>query len=371
MNNLAVVGLGFGDEGKGCVTEYLCSRDPKNTIVVRFSGGQQAGHKVCKGDLEHIFSNFGSGTLSGCPTYWSEYCTFDPIGFWNEFQILREKGIDPKIYIHPNCAVTTVYDILVNRELDRDNGTVGTGVFRTKKRHFTDGLTLSPVTIFFGSPQTVEHILEDIRLYYDISEPKAEIYLDAVRNIRKLLDKNIFISRFIPTDYPYQVFEGSQGLMLDEHIGHMPHCTPSDITPRNAMKLAKLDEIFLVTRAYQTRHGNGPMTNEKYPVKLINTERETNSSHIYQGEFRKSVLDLDQLIHAKRQGIDRIISKNTKVSLVVTCMDQLKEYSATVKGRVQTYDERTFIDLLGTLLCINGSAYINTSPFSNTIKFYQ
>ncbi len=76
MSNRAVIGLGFGDEGKGVVTEYLCSQDPEHTVVVRFSGGQQAGHKVCKGDTEHIFSNFGSGTLSGCPTYWSEHCTF-------------------------------------------------------------------------------------------------------------------------------------------------------------------------------------------------------------------------------------------------------------------------------------------------------
>src|SRR5271157_6621840 len=102
----AVIDLGMGDSGKGVTTDYLCSKDPEHTIVVRFSGGHQCGHKVMRGDVEHIFSNFGSGTLLGCPTYWSEYCTFEPMGFWKEYLTLMSKGIQPRTFIHPEAPVT-------------------------------------------------------------------------------------------------------------------------------------------------------------------------------------------------------------------------------------------------------------------------
>ena len=68
MKAQIVVGLGFGDEGKGITTDYLCSQNA-NSLVVRFSGGQQCGHNVCLGELSHVHSNFGSGTLRGVPSF--------------------------------------------------------------------------------------------------------------------------------------------------------------------------------------------------------------------------------------------------------------------------------------------------------------
>lgn len=63
-----VLGSFMGDEGKGL--HNICAKNPENSLVIRFSGG----HTVKYGDLMHTFSNFGSGTLLGVPTYWSEYC---------------------------------------------------------------------------------------------------------------------------------------------------------------------------------------------------------------------------------------------------------------------------------------------------------
>ena len=86
--NSAVVGLGFGDEGKGLVTDYLCSKNPGSTLVVRTSGGHQVGHTACRDGYKHMFANFGSGTLLCCPTYWDKRCTFEPTGFVKEHGIL-------------------------------------------------------------------------------------------------------------------------------------------------------------------------------------------------------------------------------------------------------------------------------------------
>src|SRR5262245_8541204 len=99
-----IVGLGFGDEGKGLATDYFCSRH-KNALVIRFNGGQQAGHTVFfKSGRKHIFSNFGAGSLRGVPTYWSKYCTFSPGFFLDELKLLK---ISPKFFIDKCCPVTT------------------------------------------------------------------------------------------------------------------------------------------------------------------------------------------------------------------------------------------------------------------------
>jgi adenylosuccinate synthase len=76
MTAFIVIDLGFGDSGKGNCTQFLCSQ-PKinNTVygspvaVIRFNGGHQAGHGVRSGEIKHVFSSFGSGTLLGIPTY--------------------------------------------------------------------------------------------------------------------------------------------------------------------------------------------------------------------------------------------------------------------------------------------------------------
>ena len=132
----AVIDLGFGDSGKGITTDYLCSIT-QNPLVIRFSGGQQAGHTVSNKFGKHTFSNFGSGTLRGVPTFWSNHCTMDPVGIMNECHtLLKENNIIPKMFISPGCPVTTPYDKLFNRSIlsYMDHGTCGVGVGQTWDR---------------------------------------------------------------------------------------------------------------------------------------------------------------------------------------------------------------------------------------------
>src|SRR6187402_1559457 len=101
-NAFVVIGLGYGDEGKGLTTDYLC-KEYKNSIVIRFNGGQQAGHCVVMNDgRQHIFSNLGSGTFRNVPTYWSKYCTFSPGFFLEEF---NEIDFNTHFYIDLQCPV--------------------------------------------------------------------------------------------------------------------------------------------------------------------------------------------------------------------------------------------------------------------------
>jgi adenylosuccinate synthase len=374
VSNKVVIGALFGDEGKGAVTEYLCSQDPENSIVVRFSGGHQCGHKVMKGDVEHIFSNFGSGTLSGCPTYWSELCTFEPVGFMRELALLKKKGAQPTIYIHPDCPVTTIYDVLANRSgVEREHGTTGTGFGKTKKRHFDGGPRLTVKELLYSLMSVTSSKLKEIKEYYSSEDLDENVFLDAVFSIKRCmsLSGRVIVRDTIPIpSRKHKIFEGSQGLMLDPSIGTMPHCTPSNLTPRNILGMGySLDEIYLVTRAYQTRHGNGPMTNEKHALELINTEKETNHCNTYQGEFRKSILDVEQLIYAKTKGIDEIVPRDTKVNLVVTCIDQVGKPKLTTDISFREFaSSESFVKYIGKHLGINGDLYINDSPYSKSIK---
>ena len=107
MKAYAVIGANYGDEGKGLITDYLC-RQVENPLVIRFNGGAQAGHTVESPEgVRHIFSHFGSGTLAGAPTYLSKHFVVNPILFNREYDVLVEKGIVPKVYVHPDCLVTT------------------------------------------------------------------------------------------------------------------------------------------------------------------------------------------------------------------------------------------------------------------------
>jgi adenylosuccinate synthase len=118
------------------------------------------------------------------------------------------------------------------------------------------------------------------------------------------------------------IFEGSQGLLLDQHYGFFPNVTRSNVGSKNILKLTKeLPKFFAVTRAYQTRHGNGPMTNESLSLSLLETIDETNRWNKYQGSFKTSVLDLDLLEYAVEK--DHVLS-NHRDNLVITCLDQIE-----------------------------------------------
>ena len=82
-----VVGLGWGDEGKGATVDALvASRGVGNTL--RFNGGHQAAHNVIADGVHHTFSTFGSGALAGAASWIGPRCTIDPLAAVNEQRAL-------------------------------------------------------------------------------------------------------------------------------------------------------------------------------------------------------------------------------------------------------------------------------------------
>ena len=370
----AVIGLGFGDEGKGMVTSYLCSYY-NNPMVVRYSGGHQAGHTVVHNGIKHTFANFGCGTLQGCPTYWSKYCTVDPVGLLNELKILIDKmGIDfdgIKIYIHNEAPVTTPYDMLYNRQREKDmmHGTCGVGFGATIEREESN-FHLQFSDLF--NPTILKIKLEMIAKYYNMFLDDEEaieglgVFMEAidVLNNRKLFPADVVVpvnSNEVPA-HPNTIYEGSQGLLLDQDIGFFPHVTRSTVGRRRLDNfIYHYDEVWYVTRAYQTRHGEGPMTNEDVPCTFVNLDDETNVLNEHQGLFRRTILDLDLLNYALEQDSKGVRNVQNKY-LVITCLDQMVEWKFTQGGKVfDSGTEEKFIENVVSALNFKGMVYLSRS----------
>jgi len=347
MRTQCIIGLGYGDEGKGATTATLVSK-AERALVIRFSGGHQAGHTVIAPDgRRHVFSNFGAGTLAGAPTYWSRYCTFHPVGYANERAALLELGVDPLLYVDGLCPVTTPYDLLYNRQRETEvrHGSCGLGFGATVARH--EGPHKLHVMDLYDD-FVLEQKLRSVKAHYSGMGAEFDAgglgkalddfqrAVDIVRgSVRCTCGPALFDG--IEKLHDAAIFEGSQGLLLDQEFGYFPNVTRAYTSSRNALALCReyglpLPEIHYVTRCYQTRHGNGPLTNEdREPPQLRPTPEETNVYNPWQGEQRRSLLDVDQLRYAL--DCDAHYSYGCEHRLVVTCLDQLTgEWRATEGG---------------------------------------
>ncbi|KOY84709.1 hypothetical protein AD998_19975 [bacterium 336/3] len=355
-----VIGLGFGDEGKGLTTSFLGFQSP-NSLVVRFNGGQQAGHTVCIGEKKHVFSNFGAGTFQNIPTYWSRFCTFSPSAFITEHKVLESLGIFPQIFIDNLCPVTTHYDILYNRLLEQKrgnqrHGSCGMGFGATIERHENSPVRLYAQDLSF--PEIVNIKLKSIRAYYhekliqqgitDFLEMPHEQednrflgYLSELQKLKNSQNISWVHEKDVFSDiYPFEhfIFEGAQGVLLDMDFGFFPNVTRSNTTSKNALELitrnskSKISDIniWYASRCYHTRHGAGWFPLENTRLDLQNTENETNQLNDYQGFFRKAPLNLELLHYALQ--CDSNFSKGLPKNLVLTCADQLPNQECLVWG---------------------------------------
>ncbi|VXB81677.1 adenylosuccinate synthetase [Maribacter litoralis] len=339
-----VIDLGFGDAGKGLTTDFLASQQPEQSIVVRFSGGHQIGHTVSTDVLTHTFSNFGSGTFVGVPTFYTEHTTVFPPAILQEGNFLKK--YKPQLYFHPLAMITTMYDIAYNRALEKkqNHGSCGLGFGTTIARNKEE------VYFFANDLQfnwVVKQRLKSIRTYYEtklLHQPKSvqEYYFNELSTYDEdyYLDTCSAIKPFyqlatlpeIAARFEHFIFEGSQGILLDTQHGFHPHTTWSYTTSKNAIQLIKdhlgptaTVRIFYVTRCYQTRHGNGPMS-ETQSVTLKNNDNEANETNEFQGEFRTKGLDQELLNYALQ--CDAIHHQDLPIewNLMITCLDQLPSF---------------------------------------------
>lgn len=346
-----VLGLGYGDEGKGLATDWLCRRH-RPALVVRFNGGPQAGHTVTEtGGRRHVFSSFGAGTLAGVPTLWAATCPFAPGPALAELEALQQLGILPQLLLDADCPLTTPYDVLYNRALEdargvERHGSVGVGFGATVARHAHAALRLTAHDLL--APPVLAAGLGRIRAYYQ-SQLAAEVpgfYFDdvdhaalaahfqqaaqlaALHHAGGAIRMVEAAAALAGVGTRPLVLEGAQGILLDMDAGQFPHVTRSHTTSRHALALLRahlpghLPQLHYVTRAYLTRHGAGPLPHEQ-PLPLRHHALETNQAHAYQGHFRLAPLHVPSLRHAL--AADARHSAGLPRHLLITCLDQVPD----------------------------------------------
>lgn len=346
----AVIGANYGDEGKGVIVDYLSTPD---TLVVRHNGGAQAGHTVVTPEgIRHEFHHFGAGTFQGAQTLLSKYFLVNPMVYRTErkelFTLLPEL---PRVYVSPLAPVTTPFDMLINRAVERQrgdkcHGSCGMGINETVERHGHPRFSL-----FVMNLRDEGRLRDQLRLIEEDWVPRRCREL----GIPELMSDqyNFLIEAFVATSQEFMattdrmvdqmaidvaehvVFEGAQGLRLDECSVDFPHVTRSRTGLTNVVKLLgachrtePLDVVY-VTRSYVTRHGAGPLPLElgkAHPFGWVGPE--TNVSNPYQGALRYARLHgptLQGPIATDLHAAYRETTRQIRPSLAVTCLDQLPQ----------------------------------------------
>jgi adenylosuccinate synthase len=329
MKCSVVIGANYGDEGKGLMTDYLC-RLHKADLVIRFNGGSQAGHTVVTPEGQrHVFGHIGSGYFANVPTYLSKYFILNPITFRKEYEELGVRK-DYEIIIDSDSMVTTYWDMLANRFIEKIMGdtahnSCGLGIYETITR--SKGLQCTNLKIFDAMDKEK---LETVCQYWHV---KMEILLESYGKGRilpewvesafekkrrdeinsKYIEDVYFMYNHVSiapnginyNDYNYAIFEGAQGLGLDQFMGKYPFITSSNTGLRNVIELHRdkcyygganfeIDEVVYVSRTYETRHGNDRFLNaqENFPPNIID---KTNFYNEWQGEFKYNDLSFVDL----------------------------------------------------------------------------
>ncbi|WBB51869.1 adenylosuccinate synthetase [Verrucosispora sp. WMMA2044] len=297
-----VVDLGYGDAGKGTVVDWLCATRPVRTVV-RFNGGAQAAHNVVLRDgRHHTFAQFGAGTFRpGVRTHLSRHVVVDPLALAAEADHLAAVGVPDalgRLTVDGAALLATPYHRAANRarELARGadrHGSCGLGVGEA----VAYGLAhpdQAPRVADCRSPELLRRrltVLRD-RLSAELGPLDAPPVADCLPAYRAFAERVEIVDRgWLVAELRAGtcVFEGAQGVLLDEWHGFHPYTTWSTTTAANAEAL--LAEAGLagsatrlgVLRTVTTRHGPGPLVTEDPALGLTDPHNPTNP---WQGRFR-------------------------------------------------------------------------------------
>lgn len=307
-----VVDLGFGDAGKGTVVDWLCTHAGPVHAVVRFNGGAQAGHNVVSADgRHHTFAQFGSGTFTpGVRTHLSRFMLVDPLALAAEAAHLASAGVPDaldRLTVDARALLTTPYHAAANRAREQArgsqrHGSCGMGIGETARyalAHPADALRAGDC---LDPPELASKLTAlRARLSIQVGPLDAPPVADVSRACRAFGERVTltgagFLGQLLRAGPA--VFEGAQGVLLDEWRGFHPYTTWSTTTFANAETLlaeasaagaANGPAVRIgVVRCYQTRHGPGPFVTDDPGLELPEPH---NVRGAWQGAFRAGHLD--------------------------------------------------------------------------------
>ena len=280
MPAVVIIGAQWGDEGKGKATDLIADRID---YVVKFNGGNNAGHTVVIGDETYALHLLPSGILTpGVIPVISNGVVIDPEVLMEELDALEARGIDvSKLVVSSHAHVITQYHRTIDRVTERflgkhQIGTTGRGIGPTYADKinrigiriqdiFDEGILRQKVE---GALDLKNHLLVKIynRRAIEVDEVVAELLSYADRLRPMVQDTALLLHRALEED-KIVLFEGGQATMLDVDHGTYPFVTSSSAISGGAATGAgiapwRLSTVIGIIKAYTTRVGSGPFPTE-------------------------------------------------------------------------------------------------------------
>jgi adenylosuccinate synthase len=274
----AVIGTQWGDEGKGKVVDYLAERAK---LVVRFQGGNNAGHTLVVDGQTYKLHLIPSGVLQGKTGIIGNGCVVDPLVLVQEVKDLRARGVSPDLRLSDRAHLILPYHQAIDAAEEQAKGkakvgTTGRGIGpcyadkasrsgvqagdllhpqRLEEKVRTNARLKQALLAAYGSTATIDadQVLRDLAAATEVLRPfigdTVKALQDAVREDEVVL------------------LEGAQGAMLDIDHGTYPYvtssataaggmCSGSGLAPRD------IGDVVGVVKAYTTRVGSGPFPTE-------------------------------------------------------------------------------------------------------------
>ncbi|KAA0006777.1 MAG: adenylosuccinate synthase [Thermoplasmata archaeon] len=275
MATIAIVGLQWGDEGKGKVTDYFSEHAD---CVVRYQGGNNAGHTVVIGDKKYKFHLIPSGAIRGKKVVIGNGVVVNPKILLEEINMLKSNGIDIDLMISDRAHVIMPYHIKMDGIEEERLGKKKIG---TTKRGigpcYSDKIARMGVRI--GDIIDEKKLKKRLDNLFQIKKPIFETYGIKINKDEIIKEYILYGKKISPyvgdtiyylnsiIDEKNVLFEGAQGFLLDIDYGTYPYVTSSNpvvggISTGAGISPKKIDKIVGVLKAYSTRVGMGAMPTE-------------------------------------------------------------------------------------------------------------
>ncbi len=277
-----LLGLQWGDEGKGKVVDYLA---PNYDIIARFQGGPNAGHTLEFGDIKHVLHQIPSGIFrEGVLNVIGNGVVLDPVVFRQEIEDLEKYGIEFKnrLYISLKAQLILPTHKYLDAAIEKYKGDQKIGstlrgigpAYQDKVGRF--GIKVGDV-LEEDFKKKVNEIMEQHKKLVDFYggdfedfEEKLKVFFESIEYLKSfnLTETAIFLNREMDNGKSV-LAEGAQGSLLDVDFGSYPYVTSSNtITPGACIGLGiapgRIGKVFGVFKAYCTRVGEGPFPTELF-----------------------------------------------------------------------------------------------------------
>jgi adenylosuccinate synthase len=370
----AVIGSGYGDEGKGTVTARIAANARGQVLNILTNGGAQRGHTVQFSDGKSFTNkHFGSATYLHAANYFAASFILDPMQFKVEYYNYPIGFSFYGFFRNKACRWITPFDIMANQaeaKIEDLHNTCGMGIWKTIQRYSTTGFNKSfDEFLVLEFDQKIKY-LEGIATYYehtprfDCWPAEYKVFFDDKLMLSNLIshfiadcefmgihttpvdsltkEKGFLSEKCLLEDFDRIIFENGQGLAIGDNGTDDKFATPSKTgfgaLPVDLLNWIRSKNISLnlhyVSRTYETRHGDDDAFGKVDRRSLSSYIKEDTNNHynMWQGEFKYKPLDVGQLNSRIAKDLKGVI--NTDVYLDLTHCDEIGPEGIVCPGAI-------------------------------------